>query len=710
MSNWNILFNGNLYPAKWYEPTDGNIGVCGYDSETTMIENQQTPDFILGMAYNGKTIYFIKKENLKSFFDNHQRTTMFLAKGSFDLRVAEKAQAISNALLSIKNRIIYGEDVLLHHKLIKLATDGKNTNPSLDRLAQEYLETSLPKDATDEEGNSVRIGYGKFLNQDGSISYDKMGQEYFRYAGIDAVATFLVGEVVIRKNREVCEHHGVDVGLRLSHDLQLMADLCLDQISANGLNVDMSHLNKIRSELQAEMDKDLAVLKSQGWEPGTGSAKRMQYILNNLGIDLDSFPRTETGKLKVSANVLGKYKEFDVIAAYISYTETKKLMDFLAKKDGEVHARFNVLVATGRTSSYSPNIQNLPRDARIRKIFKARDGHCFVSVDYSGLEMNGLAQENIDRSGSSKMAELINAGRDLHTYYASKILGCAEELVTKDARQKAKAVNFGFPGGLGIKSFVDYSSLAYGVNLSEDEARTLKDLWLNTFPEMKTYLQHDDITDLVKSGLMRHYGKETGRYGDDKIAAFIFKGIINGQISTKSGRDYTQEEIDWAYDILANQNFFNKDKYEKAISKKSGSYKLYGDFIRQFNVVKFKSGRVRGSCTYTQSKNTPFQGMSADGAKWAMVLLTLAGYKIVNFIHDEFIFELPLSIDLKKAETEIKSLMILGMNMVMPNIKVKAEAEYMISWSKDGTHYLDADGKLVPNEVPTNKLGYNHVA
>lgn len=705
MSNWNILFNGTMYPAKWYEPTDGNIGEFAYDSETTMIENQQVPDFILGMAYNGNTVFFIKKENLKTFFDNHQKTNMFLAKGSFDLRVAQKAGAIKNAIQAIKEKEILGNDVLLLHKLIKVAEDGKNTMPSLDKLSQEYLGVSLPKEATDENGNNVRTSFGRFLNEDGTISYENMTQPYFWYAGIDAIATYMVGQMVLGKTLDLCDFHEVDRNLRLSHDLQLMADICLDQISANGLQVDMEHLNKIRSELQTEMDKDLEILKANGWEPGTGSSKKMQAILG--GMSEVSLPKTETGKLQVSAKVLGKYKDIGFVNSYINYIETKKLMDFLSKKDGEVHARFNVLVATGRTSSFAPNVQNLPRDERIRAIFKARPGHCLVSVDYSGLEMNGLAQENIDRTGKSKMAELINSGRDLHTYYASKILGCAEELVTKDARQKAKAVNFGFPGGLGIKSFLDYSTLAYGVQLTEEEAKNLKELWLNTFPEMKSYLQHDDINDLVSSGLMGEYSQETGRWGDDKVAAFIFKGILNGQVSTKSGREYTQEEIDWAFDIVSKTQFFNKEKYEKAISKKSGSFKLYGDFIRKFNVVKFKSGRVRGNCTYTQSKNTPFQGMSADGAKWAMILLTLAGFKIVNFIHDEFIFELPLDIDLRKAEAEIKGLMIAGMNMVMPDIKIKAEAEYMINWSKNGTHHLDKDGNLVPTKTLGEKVGYN---
>jgi DNA polymerase I-like protein with 3'-5' exonuclease and polymerase domains len=705
MSNWNIVFNGNMYPAKWYEPADGNIGVCAYDSETTMIENQQVPDFILGMAYNGKTVYFIKKDCLKTFFDNQQKQEMYLAKGSFDLRVAQKAGAINNAIQIILDKTLLGRDVLLLHKLIKIAVDGKNTMPSLDKLAQEYLDVALPKDAQDEEGNSVRISFGRYLNSDGTISYDKMTQPYFWYAGIDAIATYQIAKQILPEVYSICEKHGVDKEKLLSHDLQLMSDICLDIISSNGMKIDQDHLEKIRAELQEEMDKDLEVLKANGWVPGTGSSKKMQAILG--GMSEVSLPKTATGKLKVSAKSLGKYKEIDFVNSYINYVETKKLMDFLAKKEGEVHARYNVLVATGRTSSFAPNMQNLPRDERIRAIFKAREGYNLASVDFSTVELRILSQICINRYGFSRMGELINLGKDLHTFFASKFLNCKEEDVPKDDRQKAKIYNFSLPGGLGPQSLSDFAWLAYQVIMSIEEAKESKQVWLQTFPEMKHYLQHDDINDLAKSGLMSDYADVTGRYGDDKIAAFIFKGILNGQVSTKSGRDYIQAEIDWAFDIVARTEFPNKEKYEKAISKKSGSFKLYGDFIRILNAVTFQSGRVRGNCTYTQSKNSPFQGETADGAKWAMIYLTLAGYRIVNFIHDEFIFELPNDGDIRTLEKDIKRLMIKGMNVVAPDMKIEAEAEYMINWSKSGTHHLDKDGKLVPTKDLAQKVGYN---
>ena len=59
----------------------------------------------------------------------------------------------------------------------------------------------------------------------------------------------------------------------------------------------------------------------------------------------------------------------------------------------------------------------------------------------------------------------------------------------KEARQLAKAANFGFPGGLGAESFIEFAK-GYDVHLSLDAARNLKEQWLQTYPEMRQYFQH----------------------------------------------------------------------------------------------------------------------------------------------------------------------------------------------------------------------------
>ena len=77
--------------------------------------------------------------------------------------------------------------------------------------------------------------------------------------------------------------------------------------------------------------------------------------------------------------------------------------------------------------------------------------------------------------------------------------------------------------------------------------------------------------------------------------------------------------------------------------------------------------------TFCSQHNTIFQGLAADGAKLAMWKLWRNGYRIVNFIHDEFLIELPIQDDYTEPAEEIKRLMIEGMREVVPDVRIGVE-------------------------------------
>ena len=51
------------------------------------------------------------------------------------------------------------------------------------------------------------------------------------------------------------------------------------------------------------------------------------------------------------------------------------------------------------------------------------------------------------------------------------------------------------------------------------------------------------------------------------------------------------------------------------------------------------TGRLGAAAAYCARHNTVFQGLAADGAKLALWQLYRAGYRIVNFVHDEIVVE-----------------------------------------------------------------------
>jgi DNA polymerase I-like protein with 3'-5' exonuclease and polymerase domains len=168
-----------------------------------------------------------------------------------------------------------------------------------------------------------------------------------------------------------------------------------------------------------------------------------------------------------------------------------------------VHTRFG-LAASGRRTSSSPNVQNPRRLAGVRECFRPRPGHVYAQADVEGLELCTLAQTCIWLLGESTLAKMINEGVDPHTSVACRILsipyeeGVRRKKLSKatpeghefdNARQTGKVANFGMPGGLGAASLVKFAKATYQVTMTEDQARSLKDIWFETLPEMREYFR-----------------------------------------------------------------------------------------------------------------------------------------------------------------------------------------------------------------------------
>lgn len=136
---------------------------------------------------------------------------------------------------------------------------------------------------------------------------------------------------------------------------------------------------------------------------------------------------------------------------------------------------------TGRTSSEDPNGQNYPkRGARAkayRKMFVAPPGYFVCENDLSQAELRIAACMSGDRT----MIDIYNSGGDIHISTACIILNVTAEVfetlakaIKKEARQKAKAVNFGFLYGMGWRKFIGYAKTQYNVTFTEDEARRVR--------------------------------------------------------------------------------------------------------------------------------------------------------------------------------------------------------------------------------------------
>ena len=58
-----------------------------------------------------------------------------------------------------------------------------------------------------------------------------------------------------------------------------------------------------------------------------------------------------------------------------------------ADEQGRIHPLTSISTATGRTTSSEPNLQNIPRDPRFRALFVAPPGHKIIATDFSSIEL-----------------------------------------------------------------------------------------------------------------------------------------------------------------------------------------------------------------------------------------------------------------------------------------------------------------------------------
>lgn len=120
------------------------------------------------------------------------------------------------------------------------------------------------------------------------------------------------------------------------------------------------------------------------------------------------------------------------------------------------------------------------------------------------------------------------------------------------------------------------------------------------------------------------------------------------------------------------------------------------------------SDRFRGDVSFTEASNGFFQALAADAAKHAGFLISRACYvdessvlygcRLVNFVHDEFIVEVPDDQYAADAAEELARLMIVGANPFLPDVPPIAKPQLMRRWSKKAKQLRDDNGRLIPWE------------
>lgn len=411
--------------------------------------------------------------------------------------------------------------------------------------------------------------------------------------------------------------------------------------------------------------------------------KKGKYTLNTKAVEArvsvayqGAPPLSKTGKVSREADTLEQSGD-DLLEELADSGTNNKLANSYTKglAHGTTQAMTlhpNVLLKSGRVSyragpkDMTINPQVLPRKGGVRQCIAARQGRVLVSVDYETQELRTLAQVCLWTVGHSDMADAINAGKDLHTALAGRIMGVDYETAKKfknekdpafkDFRQMAKPVNFGLPGGMGAASLV----------LSARKGD----------PPVK-------FCELSKELAVCGSAGKTTVWKKKEIKPTCVKCL------------------DIAEAMVA--------LWHSQWSEMRGYFAWVKSQINLHDAVtQFVSNRVRGDVNFCDGSNTGFQGLAADMSKAALWLVTrdcyaspqspLFGTRVPAFIHDELLCEVPEP-KLHEAAYKVADHMRTAAEAYCPDIDPgKLEPAAMRRWYKDAETVLAANGRLIPWE------------
>ncbi|GAA7753336.1 DNA polymerase I [Helicobacter pylori] len=338
-----------------------------------------------------------------------------------------------------------------------------------------------------------------FLKNPEKVGFDEVLKEYLKEEWIphekikDFKTKSKVGKLeqldrelnALKRLCEYFEKGGLEEGLlALAREVETPFVKVLMGMEFQGFKIDAPYFKRLEQEFKNELHVlERQILDLIGVDFNLNSPKQLSEILyEKLELPKNKSRSTDEKSL---LKILDKHPS---IALILEYRELNKLFNTyttpllrLKDKDDKIHTTFiQTGTATGRLSSHSPNLQNIPvrspKGLLIRKGFiSSSKEYCLLGVDYSQIELRLLAHFSQDKD----LMDAFLKGRDIHLETSKALFG---EDLAKEKRSIAKSINFGLVYGMGSKK------LSETLNIPLNEAKSYTEAYFKRFLSIKDYL------------------------------------------------------------------------------------------------------------------------------------------------------------------------------------------------------------------------------
>jgi len=377
-------------------------------------------------------------------------------------------------LLESPTCTVVGHNLLFNLGVIRALTGRRLSYSNLwdTMLAWQMLRNGLPERDASLKTVSRELT-GRHLDE--SPNNPKLGEDPDSRQLDYATQGTAILEPVYARQRYLIDKLGLT---RVAH-LEFAAIPALVEMEHNGMGFKHEEGFKLSESLGKEKDELTIELQSYAKSKGMKdfnprNPAHAKKILNILGCRVENTSASVLEKIvrknqaEQFINMLLKYRELHLQQAIL-----RNWLNF--SEDGRIYPRLEQLGGrSGRITCSRPNIQQVPRDQRLKSLFTAQPGMSLVEADFSAIEMRLLAV----LSGDETMLDIFKKGLDPHKQTAQAIF--QKSKISGEERQIAKTLNYGTIYGGGANMV-----LSQLPDLTEVEAREFLHRFYRSYPGLK---------------------------------------------------------------------------------------------------------------------------------------------------------------------------------------------------------------------------------
>jgi len=398
-------------------------------------------------------------------------------------RIEKVSHNLKQQILILRNRGIRVKGSRWDPMLMSYVLNPTRHGHSVEDLAKEYLQYQTKELKTLIGSGQKQISLAELSDRD---ICDYCCERVDLFLGIAS----RLGEDLRKESLE-----------KFYLDLELPVTEVLAEIEWNGVKLDTKTLERLSQEMGKNVNRLIAeIYELAGEEFNINSPKQIGEILFEK-LKLPNVKKTrKTKDFSTSVEVLEELaRDYDLPRKILDYRQFVKLKStyvdalplMIHPSTGRVHTNYQQTVAaTGRLSSVDPNLQNIPVRTPwgrvIRDAFVAEEGNWLISADYSQIELRVMAH----LSGDETLIDSFLKNEDIHARTASEVFGIPMDQMTKEIRNRAKAINYG----------INYGQSPFGLSqllgIPQKEAKDYIDRYFAKYPKVKLYL--DSTLEFVK--------------------------------------------------------------------------------------------------------------------------------------------------------------------------------------------------------------------